>query len=200
MSAWHFLERHPEPLRLPQDRHGPCRRQGAPPTSLTRHAVGTPALALGVLIAAEEREDGPAVVALRRLHELRVAADLLLLPAHGGGGGGDSARPLPRGRRSSAHSRRPLRQRRDRLRKAPGGSRRAPGRLLSLPPSFFSPLRQRPGSALAGASRDAVREGTGREQPRALGGCREAAPIFSPRLLGLVPFLFTSDPGWLLRV
>lgn len=49
----------------------------------SRHAVRAPAPALGIFVAAEEREDGPAVVALRCLHKLAVPADLLFLPAHG---------------------------------------------------------------------------------------------------------------------
>lgn len=54
-----------------------------PHNRFSRHAVRAPALALGVFVAAEESEDGPAVVALRCLHELAVPAHLLLLPAHG---------------------------------------------------------------------------------------------------------------------
>lgn len=67
----------------------------------SRHAVRAPAPALGILVAAEERKDRPAVVALRRLHELAVPTDLLLLPTHGTRG----RRQLRAGRRGRPQAR-----------------------------------------------------------------------------------------------
>lgn len=153
-------------------------RPAAPPAVPTRHAVRAPALARRVLVAAEEREDGPPVVALRRLHELGVPADLLLLPAHGSGGKG-GLRPGPRRvpyfRTAPAASRRPLRRRLlgAGLNGGPVGlgppsaaagralrARRAAGRRLS-PTGLFG--RRAP---VGGGWREVVAHGSPRRGPR----------------------------------
>lgn len=174
---------------------GPARVPPAParPAGLTRHAVRAPAPARGVLVAAEEREDGPPVVALRRPHELGVPADLLLLPAHGGGGKGRArAAPPPRlGRRSSA----PLPPRpgglcgggcRERVWTASGGARPAPP---ALPPRRRAvpvpPARCREGRRAAGCHRlsptvaDCRRQGCEAE-----GGWRQVGAHGSPPARG----------------
>lgn len=153
------------------------------PAGLTGHAVRAPAPALGILVAAEEREDGPAMVALRRLHELGVPADLLLLPAHGGGGKGRA----PPGHRSSAALRPPRR-----FPAAPAAAvarsrfEPRPGRRRPRPRPAAAPQR----AAGAGRARPGCREGEAeREQPpRAVAHSAEAK-LAAGRRRGAAPRL-----------